>query len=92
MPTAAASTTGTHKREPNPVGCKPNWCTNWCYCIIGNAFISMISSAGQTAAIIGMWALAPDLISSVIWALGPPKMTGAYKDDVKESLISYPPA
>ena len=28
-----------YKRTANAVGCKPNWCTNMCYFVIGVVFI-----------------------------------------------------
>ena len=38
-----------------------------------------------------MWNLAPQLISSTIWALGPPLMTGVYKEEIPRNNISFPP-
>ena len=78
-----------HTRESNAVGCKPNWCTSCCYCMIGYVFLGAIMGAAPIAGIIGMWSLGPDLMTSVIWALGPAKMTGLYKTDAADD--SYPP-
>ena len=66
-------------RTATNVGCKPNWCTNLCYLCIGYIFIGAISYASWAPSIIGMWNLSPDLVSSTIWALGPPLMTDGYK-------------
>ena len=32
-----------HDRTANAVGCKPNWCTNICYLLIGYVFIGAIN-------------------------------------------------
>merc|ERR1712167_222634 len=81
-----------HERKPNAVGCKPNWCTNICYLLIGWVFIGAIEGAAWAPSTIGMWNLAPDLISSTIWALGPPLMTGGYTEAIPRDTVSYPPA
>ena len=78
-------------RTTNAVGCKPNWCTNICYLFIGYIFIGAISYASWAPSIIGMWNLAPDLISSTILSLGPPLMTDGYTAEISRALVSYPP-
>ena len=78
-------------RTANAVGCKPNWCTNICYLFIGYIFIGAISYASWAPSIIGMWNLAPDLISSTILSLGPPLMTDGYTAEISRALVSYPP-
>ena len=42
-------------------------------------------------AIIGMWNLGPKMISSTIYALGPPLMTDEYTKDIPTDCYSYPP-
>ena len=81
-----------NERAPNAVGCKPNWCTNMCYFLIGNIFIGAIGYASGAPSLIGMWNLGPSLISEVIWSLGPPLMTGDYRDEIARDTVSYPPA
>ena len=83
---------GGHERKANAVGCKPNWCTNMCYLLIGYIFMGAIAYASWAPSIIGMWNLAPDLISSTIFALGPPLMTGGYQDAIPRDNVSFPPA
>ena len=80
-----------HDRKGNAVGCKPNWCTNICYLCIGYIFIGSISYASWAPSIIGMWNLSPDLVSSTIYALGPPLMTGDYREEIERSKVNYPP-
>ena len=81
-----------HQRKANAVGCKPTWCTNVCYLLIGYVFIGAISYANWAPSIIGMWNLAPDLVSSTISALGPPLMSLDYQDAIPVDTISWPPA
>ena len=81
-----------HQRKANAVGCKPTWCNNVCYLLIGYVFMGAIAQANWAPSVIGMWNLAPDLISSCISALGPPLMTLDYQETIDRDTINYPPA
>ena len=78
-------------RTANAVGCKPNWCTNMCYFVIGVFFLGTLSTLSLFPAIIGMWNLGPKMISSTILALGPPLMTDEYTKEIPTDCYSYPP-
>ena len=51
----AETPAGGHKRRGNAVGCKPTWCMNICYAVIGYLFIGPIVYASAFPSIIGMW-------------------------------------
>ena len=91
MSSSGDAPSGGAERTPNAVGCKPSCCLNWCYWLIG-LIGAVIIYPGAAGGIIGMWSLGPDMWTSLEWALGPPLMTGAYKADLKESRMAYPPA
>ena len=55
-----------YERKSNAVGCKPNWCTNICYFLIGVMFLGPLAYLSIFPAFIGMWNLTPKLISSLI--------------------------
>ena len=82
---------GGHTRTANAVGCKPNWCTNVCYLLIGYMFIYPIIGLSEFPSFIGMWNLGPGIVSSCISALGPPLMTLQYQDDLPRDTVSFPP-
>merc|ERR1712166_228089 len=78
-------------RTPNACGCKPNWCTNICYLVIGYFFIIPIAIASMAPGIIGMWNLGPDMVSKVIFALRPPDVNGDFMDEIPRSTVTFPP-
>ena len=82
---------GGHKRTGNAVGCKPTWCMNICYALIGYLFMGPIIYASAFPSFIGMWDLGPKIISKVISSLGPPLMTLEYQDKMPENRVSFPP-
>ena len=83
---------GGHTRTANAVGCKPNWCTNFCYLLIGYTFFVPVAQLSVFPSFIGMWNLGPGIVSSCISALGPPLMTLEYQEDLPRDTVSFPPA